>query len=191
MTETPSQLMDKYKWSAFIKTAGDDESLVRAALEEQVYSFGWNKDEAEGVVAGALASEEGIKKALEVYTGKYEDALEGMTAKDISTAYDDDLKSFLGEGSEKYQRAKGEFEKFRDEKYKDISKKLKKAKAINDHGKTIGLSDDDIKQAKDTLKKYAKVMFLISNLELNKLDALRPKIRKRATKSQLEAMLKE
>ncbi len=191
MTITPLQSMDKYKWSAFVATAGDDEPLVRAALEEQVYSFGWDRDEAEGVVAGALASDEGVKKANDIYSGKYDNALGSMKISEISDAYDADLKAFLGDGSEKYQRAKWEMNRFANETYKDVIKKVKKAEVIKKNGKILGLSDDDIEQARETLSKHARMLAVISMLELNKLDSLRPKVRKRATKTQLEAILKE
>ncbi len=193
MTETPSQLIDKYKWSAFVETAGDDEDLIRAALEEQVYSFGWNKDDAEGVVAGALASGEGIKKALEVYTGKYSKALGNMRMGQFLDAevYGNTLRDFLGENSPEYQRATREFERFSEENYSDILKKIKKAEAIKKNAKALGLSDDDVEQAKDTLKKYERVRNILNTLELNKLDALRPKIRKRATKASLADILRE
>lgn len=193
MTNTPTatEVMDKYKWSALAASV-EDESLIRAALEEQVYSFGWNRDEAEGVIEGALASEEGIAKALKIYSEKYEDAFESMKVLDVFTAYDNELQDFLGEDSDEYQRARREFETYASENVKDISKKVKKAhvQAQVKNSKDLGLSDEEVESAKDTLRKYQKVMGIIGLLEQNKLEALRPKVRKRATKRTLKDLLK-
>lgn len=192
MTNTPTatEVMDKYKWSALATTVGEDESLIRAALEEQVYSFGWNRDEAEGVVEGALASEDGIAKALKIYSGKYEDALGNMNVLEVFTAYDNSLQDFLG-NSEEYQRARREFEKYASEKVNDITKKVKKAQVQVKNAKALGLSDDEVESAKDTLKKYQRVMSILGTLEQNKLEALRPQVRERATKRTLKDILKE
>jgi len=187
---TATDTMNKYQWSA-LATSVEDGDLIRAALEEQVYSFGWNRDEAEGVIEGALASEDGIKKAVEIYAGKYQDALGSMRAIDLFIAYGPALKDFLGENSSEYRRARETFEANAAENYGNIFKSVKKAQVQIKNARALGLSDSEVDSAKNTLKRYGKVMAILATLEQNKLEALRPQVRTRATKRTLKEILEE
>lgn len=62
---------------------------VGGALEELAVSgFGWSRDDAEGFVKGTMESDAGIKKAIGIYSGKYNDAFDGVSDTDLLTEYD-------------------------------------------------------------------------------------------------------
>ena len=183
-------VMNKYQLSA-LATSMEEEDLVRAALEEQVHSFGWNEDEAEGVIEGALASDKGIKTAVSIYAGKYQDALYSLNFRELFDAYDDTLRDFLGDDSEEYERARNTAEEYREQNYGDVAKAVKKAQAQVKNAKALGLSVDEVDSAKETLERHARVMNVLAMLERNKLEALRPQVVRRATKRGLKDILKE
>lgn len=197
MTNTHYERATKYRLSRLAAENSEDPHFLRAALEKQIESFPWyDEDDAQVVVAGALASEEGIKVTLSAYVGKYDEALGRMKMNEFldDSVYGRDLRGFLGDGSEKHQRALAKFREYSDETYGSIVKKIKEASAVKKvkaMAKDLGISADAVKQAEETLKKYSNIMTILTALEANKLEALRPAIKERATKRILESILGE
>ena len=138
------------------------------------------------------SNERGIIKASEVYAGSYEKALGSLSVKELSSDYYRTTLEGLAEG-EDLVTVKRELGEFADEILGDIKKKLKKADYIirGVREKTYDFSKKEIKEAEDTLKKYANMSNVLSVLEEAKLESLRPSVVERHYKTMFKSIVGE
>lgn len=133
-------------------------------------------------------NKEGIKKAAEIYSGRYSEIRDSLTVGELLPYYDDIL-NYLERGEDNTV-IKEELEKFSGEKLGDIHEELRKASYLL-QGVEERLYDASKKEkddAKATMKKYGDLMTIFQVLENAKLEQLRPKVVERHTKRNLEAL---
>ncbi|MCH8945703.1 MAG: hypothetical protein IIA85_02165 [Nanoarchaeota archaeon] len=138
------------------------------------------------------SNERGIRKASDVYAGSYEKALDSLSVEELSSDYYGDALKALAE-REDLVKVKKELGKFAGENFGDIKKKLKKADYVirGVREKTYDFSKKEIKEAEDTLKKYANMSNVLSVLEEAKLESLRPSVVERHYKTMFKSIVGE
>jgi hypothetical protein len=189
--EIPKYIQDlnRYQYADVAARLGSNEETAQfmpSALEKLVSGFGIDKDLIEGLKAGTLASEEGIKAAVGIYSGKYQKALGTLNFSEFYDVRYSTIKSLLGE--EKAMEAKATFEKYKDKSIASINKKVEQAKAIL-KDKTGLFNDEQKAEAKKTIEKLGSLYSLISTIEQRKFEELRNDATKQAYKDDLTELL--
>ncbi len=140
-----------------------------------------------GVLQSYMSTEKGIKDASAIYAGAYEKAKFGTTVEELSGRYDGILSSYVGE--EDAAKIRGELAKFNSENYGKIMRKIEAAKHTLE-GKDNpenGYTEDQIKSAEKTIKKYEIVENVLGLLEGSELEPyianVKEEYKKRAFKS--------
>jgi len=159
------------------KLLSNEETAMFASggLEKMVGDFekilGDNKGILDGFKAGALGSKEGTETAINIYAGKYQNALGKMNVSEFYNLRLKILTSILGE--EKAEEAKAVFEKYGEQTVGSIMKKIKQAEAkLNDE---TGLFDEKAKEeATKTIQKLVPIHTLIHLLEQRNYEELMP-----------------
>jgi hypothetical protein len=189
--EIPKYIQDlnRYQYADVAARLGSNEETAQfmpSALEKLVSGFGVDKDILEGLKAGTLASEEGIKAAVGIYSGKYQKALGTLNFSEFYDVRYSTIKSLLGE--EKAMEAKATFEKYKDKSIASINKKVEQAKAIL-KDKTGLFNDEQKAEAKKTKEKLEPLYMLIQTLEQRKFEELRNDATKQAYKESVTELL--
>ncbi len=140
------------------------------ALEQLAYDLGI-ENLGEGFIKGALASEEGIKTTIKVYSEKYQKALGESKVNELLTYHDNLLKKYLNE--KEIEKLRTELKEFSEEKFGEINEKIRRATYILQGEKIYNFSDKEKKEAEETLKKYHRVFGIIQLLENAKFENLR------------------
>jgi hypothetical protein len=156
-----------------------DRVYVNGALYQLASDLGIEK-EAKGFIDGSMASEDGIKTAVGVYSTKYREAINEVKMGDLFEHYDEFLKDYLD--VEEVDKVKAEFGKFSNETYGEINKEIAKSLYVIDgtDKKLYDFSDKEKEKAKDVLEEYQKIFSLMKILEDIKFENLRPKAVKRS-----------
>lgn len=121
-----------------------------------------------------------------IYSGKYNKILGDSKIGDLFGFYKSYFDKYLDE--ESCKRAEAEFKSI-DEKYSDIKDKIIGAQEILS-SKRQNISDDEKEVAKNTLRKYGKIMLPLSKFENFELNKLRDPIDEEAFKKDLAEMYK-
>jgi hypothetical protein len=130
------------------------------------------EEKAKGFIDGAMASEEGIKKAIADYSKKYKEGFESCSVDDLKSHYEKFIAGYLE--NKEANKVRKELDRFSKENMKDITSKIKKAKYILDGEKNnYTFSEEEKKEAKDTIEKYGKILTIIQYLEDIKFENLR------------------
>ncbi|VVB83078.1 Uncharacterised protein [uncultured archaeon] len=189
--EIPQYIQDlnRYQYADVAGRFGSNEDtaqFVPSTLEKLVSGFGVDKDILEGLKQGTLASEEGIKTAVNIYAGKYKKSLETLKVSEFYEVRFNTLKSLLGEA--KAAEAKETFEKYADQSIGSITKKVSQAQAkLKDN---TGLFDEAAKaEAKKTLEKLGAIHNLIVLLEDRKFEEIRNDAKKQYYKESITELL--
>jgi len=180
-----------YQYADVAKRLASNEQTAPFAsggLEKMIGDFGKilgeNKELLDGFKAGAFASKEGIEIAINIYAGKYQNALGKMN---VSEFYDLRLKTLTSLlGDEKAEEAKAVFAKYDKQTIGSIKKKISQAEAIiND--KNDLFDEKQKEEAKKTIEKMGPIYSLITLLEKRNYEELMPG----ATKSVYKEMITE
>ena len=142
-------------------------ALARDLMNEFVYS-----------------NERGVRRALEVYAGSYEEALNSLSVGELSSDYYRTTLKGLAEG-EDLVTVKKELGEFARETFGGIKEKLKKAAYVI-QGAEEGIydfSEKEIKEAGNIIKKYGNIINTLSILGEVKLESLRPSVVERHYKT--------
>lgn len=171
--------------AGLFSSSKQDSIYVNGALYELASSMGI-EEEAKGFIDGAMASREGVKTAIGVYSEKYQHALEDVNIEDLQTHYNEFIEGYLDE--EKVGKINGELLKFSKEKFGDISKKIKRSEYILKGKDTYDFSDGEKEEAKATIEKYKNLVTILETLEQIKFEQLRPNAVRRSQKNLLETI---
>jgi len=180
-----------YQYADVAKRLASNEQTAPFAsggLEKMIGDFGKilgeNKELLDGFKAGAFASKEGIEIAINIYAGKYQNALGKMN---VSEFYDLRLKTLTSLlGDEKAEEAKAVFAKYDKQTIGSIKKKISQAEAIiND--KNDLFDEKQKEEAKKTIEKMGPIYSLITLLEKRNYEELMPG----ATKSVYKELITE
>ena len=189
--EIPQYIQDlnRYQYANVAARFGSSEDtaqFVPSALEKLVSGFNIDKDILEGLKAGTLASEEGVKTAVNIYAGKYKKSLDTLKVSEFYDVRYSTLKSLLGE--EKAMEAKVTMEKYADQSIGSINKKISQAQAkIKDN---TGLFDDAAKaEAKKTIEKLGPIATIIQMIEERKFEEIRNDATKQYYKDNITKIL--
>ena len=180
-----------YQYADVAKRLASNEQTAPFAsggLEKMIGDFGKilgeNKELLDGFKAGAFASKEGIEIAINIYAGKYQNALGKMN---VSEFYDLRLKTLTSLlGDEKAEEAKAVFAKYEGQSVNSIRKKVIQANAIL-KDKTELFDEKQKEEAKKTIERLSPIYSLITLLEERNYEELMPG----ATKSVYKEMITE
>lgn len=175
--------------SRFYKSE-QDRVYVNGALYQLASDLGI-EEEARGFIDGSMASEEGIKTAVGVYSDKYREAINKAKIGDLFKHYDELLKDYLND--EEVDKVKAKFKKFSDRTYGEINDEIQKSLYILDgaNKKFYDFSDEEIEKAKDALEEYQKIFPLMKILEDIKFEDIRPKAVKRSQGRNLKDLVEK
>jgi len=122
-----------------------------------------------------------IKNELDVYREGYKT----QTVEDMLVYHGSTLERYLGENT---QKVREELKPFANQKYTEIMQEVITAQhTLEGKEKGVKVSDEDVKSAEATLKKYEKVLTTISVLEQQKKSELRKRIEDSYNKDILES----
>jgi hypothetical protein len=189
----PAYLEDlvRYQYADVAARLASDKETVpfaKGALEKLIDSFGINKDVLEGLKEGVFASEEGIAKSLNIYSGKYQKALDSVEVSEFYGVRLKVLNSLLGD--EKAVEAKATFEKYKGQTVGSIRKKVSQSNAIIED--KTGLFDDKKKEdAKKTIEKLGAIYNVITLIEQRNYEELRNGATKGTYKEMISESLKK
>lgn len=183
---------EKYMYGALAARLGSSEESSRYApnaLELLAGSKGLNLgEEAEGFIKGTRASEEGIKTAIGIYAGKFNEKREEYKPSDLVAWYSPLLADLDSGDKDKITGILGKH----NESLKSINKKFKIALKIVKDSKDKDLKElyttERISEAEETLKKYEKIMQTLNVLDNYKFEGLRPDAVNEARKEDLKGL---
>ena len=114
-------------------------------------------------IVNTLNDPEVIGKAFQNQLAVYYEGLKTQTVKNRFDYHKKTLEMYLGDKTEKFYEKLNEF---MDIKYLELEQKVLKADHVLKGAKNgINTSDEDIKKAEKTLKKYSNVYSFVSRLE--------------------------
>lgn len=165
---------EKYMYGALagrLAQSKESSQYAGSALEMLAGSRGLNLgEEALGFIRGTQASKEGIKTAINVYAGKFEEERGKYKPIDMAQWYDSILKD-LDAGDK--QKIVGALAKHT-ETLGSIIKKISQAGYITNDEAPEGLfTKEQIDSAKKTLEKYGEVLQVMNVLDNYKFEELR------------------
>lgn len=174
MTEARKELsFEKYAYGALaarLYESKEGNIYAPSALELLAGSDGLDLgEEALGFIRGTQASKEGIKTAINVYAGQFEEERGKYKPADMVSWYNSVLADLSKEDRSKLVNTLVKH----NESFESINKKVSNAEYIL-KGKDSGLfKEDQIEEAKKTLQKYEQVSTVIGTLDNYKFEQLR------------------
>ncbi len=128
-----------------------------------------------------------LQKSIESTLGEYSEQKGNQTIKELMGYHKLGIEKYVGE--ENTPELEKELEPFMDEKYGVILDKYLRAKHIVEGKEKHDLgSDEDIKKAQDTLKKYEKVILTIQVLDSRKLSSLQNRVENEVAKDTFKSL---
>jgi hypothetical protein len=165
---------EKYMYGALagrLTQSKESSRYAPSALEILAGKKGLNLgEEALGFIRGTQASEEGIKTAINVYAGKFEEERGKYKPIDMAQWYDSILKDLDAGDKQKIVGVLGKYS----ETIGSIVKKFSQAGYITAEEAPEGLfTPQQIASAKATLEKYGEVLQVMDILDNYKFEELR------------------
>lgn len=158
----------------------ENPAYAKGALDVLAGDLGLT-DEAKGFIEGAYTSEEGLKKAAEVYTNSFNEEFEKLKTSDAFSWYESTLSGLDDAERDKLKNA---FTK-EDVDFETINKEYQKAAFTIQAPE--GMFDDAAKNAaKDTLKKYQETIQLKQAFDQYKFESLRDRAVKASGKREFK-----
>ncbi len=153
------------------------------ALEKLVLNkFG---EDAKGLLEGVMQSEKGMKIAADDYAGQYmENKFSKKTVADLRQEYSSVIDTYAGEKKEEINAM---LDKFNEETYESIQKKVQSAQYKLQGHKIGETSEEDAKKAQEILKEYSLPYELISLAMENDVKPLREEIDKEFTQKTIQS----
>ncbi len=131
-----------------------------------------------------------IHKTIESQLHDYTQFKEEQTIGDLTEYYKGDFSKYLGE--EGTRTAAVYLTEFVGEKYPDVNKKIAEAKHIIEGKEKFGRgSDGEVEKAKETLKRYQKVISTFNVLEGQRLSKFRARVEEEVAKENLQKLYKK
>ena len=189
MTEEEKTLEERLGMYGYAKAAGalasaKDERGVKLSLDKLVDNLGGRED-MKGFVKKVYGEPRGDKLVADYFSGEYDKILGDSKVEDLRGLYKPYFESYFKEGAEGEEGAREKayaiFDKFKDDKYGSIRKKVEKAKAIREAGESA-FGKDEVEDAEKTLKKYSKIYNLINIFEEDRITKLAEPIGKDSRK---------
>ena len=184
--KTLEEKLEMYVYAKVAKAlaSAKDERGVKFSLDKLVDEFDARED-MKGFVKKVYGEPKGDKIVADYFSEEYDRVLGSSTIDNLKEIYNPYFESYFKEGSEGEEGAREKayeiFDKFKDDNYGSIRKKVEKAKAIMDAGEDA-FEKDEVEDAEKTLKKYGKVISLINIFEEDKITKLSEPIRKDSRK---------
>ena len=187
-TQKPNYLEDIARYQSFNVTArlGSSEEtapFMQGSLEKAVSGMNVNP-EFLPFVKGTMATEEGMKIAIQAYNGKYQEALNQLSIPEFYGLRFPVLKGILG--AEKAEEAKAIMAKYEGKTIGKIMKEYTQAQAIL-KDKTGLFDPERRKAAEGIVKKFSPIYSIVTTLEDRTFDELR----NAATKSHYKEIISE
>ncbi len=171
--EKPAYGFEKYAYGALAGRLASSEENSRyapSALEMLAGKKGLNLgEEALGFIRGTQASEEGIKTAINVYAGKFEEEKGKYKPIDMASWYDSVLKDLDKADKDKIVSTLGKYT----ETIGAIMKKVVKANHIVKGKGTGANTPEQVSDAEKTMEKYQHAMIIMQTLDNYKFEGLR------------------
>lgn len=188
MTEekTLEENLDMYSYAAVAsRVFPKDERGTKFCIDKLVGKISQDEDLI-GFVKHVRGEKGGDKRVIDYFSGRYDKVLGGSKVGDLRTLYSHNIEDYFekGKDGEEGAREKADalFEKFRDENYGSVRKKMAKAKVVLESGEEA-FNKDEIADAEKTLRKYGKLATLIEIFEEDKITKLAEPIRKKSRKA--------
>ena len=149
-----------------------------------------DSDIQEGMVWNAYKGDpkrtvEGIARGVQIYAGKYQEALGKKTMNEMFKRYSPEFDKYLK--PEQKEKAKNVFGKLGDKTYVSILKEVKKLmKVINDEEELYSEEEKE-KAQKEFENKYADVFNTIQEYEEIRISRLMPSIRESTIKDNVNS----
>lgn len=189
MAETRTSREHEKYWharSAAVLAKRGEMPYAKGALEALASSDGLNLgDEALGFIRGAQASEEGVKTAINVYEGLFEEKRGEVNVGDLVGEYDIILE---GISDDDKAALTGYFTRHSGETLNQIKDKVKKASYII-QDPTGTFTDDKKTEAREILEKYQGFLVTLDVLDNYMVERLRADAVDAARKRDLEGLV--
>jgi len=178
---------EKYQYGALaarLASSKESSRYAPSALEVLAGAQGLNLgEEALGFIRGTQASEKGIKTAIDIYNGKFEEEKGKYKPLDMAAWYDSVLSDLDKEDKEKIL---GELGKY-DETLASINEKIGDAlNTLDKKAKKGKFTDAQINEAKETIEKYQQLTHVLETLDNYKFEELRPGVVNESRKKDLK-----
>lgn len=181
--------LERYEYGKLAQTLKDSPDYANIALGLVDRSYMDSADEE--IFDKYLSSKEGVETASLIYSKAYDKAHSSATVGELGNYYSSLIEDIVGD--EDRESLETELDKFSDETLGDINKKVAKALYIL-QGAKKGLydaSEDELRSAISTSKKYETVVQMIQTLENIKLGRLEPRIAEIVARKNLEGLAKK
>jgi len=159
--------------AASLARSEEGQRYLSGALEQLAEDMGVSES-ARGFIDGALSSDEGIKAVLGSYGQKYQESKNSLNVGELFSSYEDVLNSYL-ENQEDSAKIMGEVNKYSEENYGNIMKKIFSAKHVIDGEGKYDFSNDEKESAKRTIEQYGNLVEILGTLESARFESLRLK----------------
>ena len=188
------EVMRRYEFGElagrFLNSGADGERnyAMIGALEKQLDQFGLNALDRKNLMNGFNndASEKAKLGFIDSCSNTYHEYAGKLKMSEHLADYDAVLRGYLGEGSDEYIATRASFEAFGDETLGSITKKVAKAQVIVKNAEALGYAQTTIDDAKNTLRRYNKILSQYGVLETNKFEAMRSDAVKPTIKQRLK-----
>ena len=170
--------------AARLLASEDSARYAPSALEVLAGKKGLNLgEEALGFVRGTQASEEGVKTAINVYAGKFEEKRGKYSPAQLVNWYNPILGDLGADSRDKIANYLGKYT----ESLQDIRNNVNDAlNTLDKKAKKGKFTQTQINLAQDILKKYQEVLNVLGILDNYKFETLRPDAVDAARKQDLE-----
>ena len=184
--KTLEQNLGMYVYAKVAKAlaSAKDERGVKFSLDKLVDKLDARED-MKGFVKKIYGEPKGDKTVADYFSKEYDKLLGSSKVENLRDLYSPYFESYFDVGTEGEEGAREKayaiFEKFKDDNYGSIEKKVEKAKAIMDAGEDA-FGKEEVEDAEKTLKKYGKLMSLINIFEEDRITKLAEPVRKDSRK---------
>jgi hypothetical protein len=188
--------LNKYKYgglAGLLLSQKSDIKNIRHALEALRDSEDFDTGDADLAYTVAISNENTLKECAVQYANEYQESMKNTDFNDLKEHYNEKLQDFLGEDTPAYENAIAEFDRFYNEddgndnpSYGSKLTEYEKARLIKDNADLY--SDNEVAEARATVRELRKIMTTIDLLESSKMYNLLPEIKDKTTRERLESM---
>jgi len=157
---------------------------ARKTLDKLLASFGWDEDDASGLLAGMdVASDKGAQAAILTYAQKSAERRGRLSLEELPTFFDQDFGKYVPKKNQDKTRAY--FASF-GKTLGEMRKELGVANSRLDPKYRANFSEGQIKAAEKTQKKYEDLAFMIQSFEQAEIDRMVRPIQTASIKDQFK-----